>query len=200
MIARAGEHGSPSSVGISREDARIIAGQIGRDRVSPGTVARRCRHGCPVLILMGEGCASPGHGPEGEGDLWGAAADLLWLTCPFLHDAIHGLETRGYVKKIESFLDGAAEFSEEAQASHEDFISLRRISFPRLLSRGKEDPLREEIAGSGVGGRRGAKGLKCLHAHFAHYLLNGRNIVGSITSRLLGDLLECDDARCRRFV
>lgn len=190
------QHGTSAPRGMPAEDARVIAGQIGSDRVSPGKVVCRCRHGCPVLIIMGEGEEDALR--DDAGVPYGRAADLLWLTCPFLHEAIHGLETRGYVRIIGSYLEGAGGLSVGEEASREDFIALRRASFPRLLSR-EDDPPREAIAASGVGGRRCGKGLKCLHAHFAHFLFNGNNIAGHITFRLLGDALECDDARCRRF-
>ena len=181
----------PRGAGISPEDARIVAGQVGSGRVVPGEVLRRCRHGYPCLVALGPERDAPGR-EEGRVP-YGAVADLLWLTCPFLHDAIHRLESEGYVRRIGSRVDGDRD-------SRFDFISLRRKRFPRLLSGDPDDPALRAIAASGVGGSRGGAGLKCLHAHFAHYLANGRNAAGRITSRLLGDALECDDARCGKLV
>ena len=105
---------------------------------------------------------------------------LYWLCDPALRSAIGTIESEGGVREAE------AELGPEAIAeAHSAYAAERALAMPA-------DHLGPAPSG-GVGGTR--EGLKCLHAHYAHWLAGGDDPVGEWTHRRLveRDLLG-DDA------
>lgn len=186
-----------SRCSISEKDKIIIKKQIKSDCVASGEVALRCSSGYPQLISM-----KPSGDPlsavidKSDSIIYTAMADLIWLTCPHLNDRIHRLENMGYIKKIEDLLESSRDMGEAVNYSHLNFFYLRKITYSALLSENYDNQRLMKIFHSGVGGRRRESGLKCLHVHFAHYLLNGQNIAGYITARLIREPFECRTGKC----
>jgi exopolyphosphatase / guanosine-5'-triphosphate,3'-diphosphate pyrophosphatase len=90
---------------------------------------------------------------------------LYWLTCPESVKAISRLESAGWIKRL----------NDQAEVDPDLRTGLRRAHEEYARARG------ELLAGAerwgGVGGT--ARGIKCLHAHYAHYLAGGPDPVGS---------------------
>ena len=94
-----------------------------------------------------------------------------WLIDPELRDAVSRIEATGGVKRA------AAEVEPDVLARAHDTYAAAR---DRALPIGHAGP---RPAG-GVGGTR--RGVKCLHAHLAWFLVGGPDPVGEWTARELG--------------
>ncbi|MGH2572068.1 MAG: DUF501 domain-containing protein [Actinomycetota bacterium] len=102
---------------------------------------------------------------------------LYWLTCPETVKAVARLESDGWIGRIE----------ERVQVDPDVRTSLRRAHEEYARERGEFHPGAETWGG--VGGTR--RGLKCLHAHYAHYVAGGRDPVGAwVARRLAGQELH----------
>ncbi len=86
-----------------------------------------------------------------------------WLVDPELSKRVSRLESTGGVRAAE-----AAVHPEELRATHDRYARERDAALPR----GHRGPTPH----GGVGGTR--RGVKCLHAHYAHFLAGGDDPVG----------------------
>ena len=89
---------------------------------------------------------------------------LYWLCEPAIRSAIGTLESLGGVREAESVIG-----LEVIRSAHEAYASERDARLPL-------DHLGPAPSG-GVGGTR--EGVKCLHAHYAHWLAGGDDPVGA---------------------
>ena len=87
-----------------------------------------------------------------------------WLCDPALRSAIGTLESQGGVRQAEAAVDG-----DELAATHAAYAAERDAALPA----GHVGP----TPFGGVGGTR--EGVKCLHAHYAHWLAGGADPVGA---------------------
>jgi exopolyphosphatase/pppGpp-phosphohydrolase len=116
-------------------------------------VVARCGPGHPLVIR------NRPTDPEGR-----PFPTLYWLTCPEAVRAVSRLESEGWVRRL----------GELAQVDPDFGTRLRRAHQAYAGERGRLHPGAE--AWGGVGGT--ARGLKCLHAHFAYHLAGGDDPVG----------------------
>ncbi len=91
---------------------------------------------------------------------------LFWLIDPELHDAVSRLESEGGVHRFEDDIDATV-----LAHTHEDYA--RRRAAATVQTSGPQPT-------GGVGGTR--HGIKCLHAHLAHYLAGFPDPVGSLVA------------------
>ena len=92
---------------------------------------------------------------------------LFWLVDPELHDAVSRVEGNGGVHRFEELVD-----PEDLQRVHDAYAERRASA-----------TLRNEGAqpSGGVGGTR--RGVKCLHAHLANYLVGADDPVGALVAQ-----------------
>src|SRR4029077_5602916 len=90
---------------------------------------------------------------------------LYWLTCAETVRAVSGLESEGWIKRL----------GDEAEIDPDLRTGIRRAHEEYARERGRLHPGAE--AWGGVGGT--ARGLKCLHAHYAYYLAGGEDPGGA---------------------
>jgi exopolyphosphatase/guanosine-5'-triphosphate,3'-diphosphate pyrophosphatase len=90
---------------------------------------------------------------------------LYWLTCPESVKAVSRLESAGWIKRL----------TDQAEVDPDLRTGLRRAHEEYARARGELVP-GAELWG-GVGGT--ARGIKCLHAHYAHHLAGGPDPVGA---------------------
>ena len=95
-----------------------------------------------------------------------------WLCDPGLRAAIGTLESEGGVRRAEAVVDPAA-----VAAAHAAYAAERDANLPA----GHTGP----APFGGVGGTR--EGVKCLHAHYAHWLAGGDDPVGEWVHQQLLD-------------
>ncbi len=91
---------------------------------------------------------------------------LFWLVDPELHDAVSRLEGSGGVHRFELLVDEG-----ELLRTHNDYEQRRRratVQFDAVQASG------------GVGGTR--RGVKCLHAHLANFLVGANDPVGVLVA------------------
>ena len=99
---------------------------------------------------------------------------LYWLTCPEHVRAVSRLESAGWIARL----------NDEAETDPDLRTMLRRAHDSYARERGRLAPGAE--SGGGVGGT--ARGVKCLHAHYAYYLAGGADPIGVwVAERLAED-------------
>ncbi len=96
----------------------------------------------------------------------------FWLIDPKLNKAIGRLEALGGVKTAERTVD-----PDELRETHAAYARERS----RLIPQGHSGP----APSGGVGGTR--QGVKCLHAHYAHFLAGGADPVGAWVHQQLSE-------------
>jgi exopolyphosphatase / guanosine-5'-triphosphate,3'-diphosphate pyrophosphatase len=98
---------------------------------------------------------------------------LYWLTCPEAVKAVSRLESAGWIKRLEERAETDPQLRTRIRRAHESYARERGAFHP-----GAE-------AWGGVGGA--ARGIKCLHAHYAHALAGGPDPVGLWVARRLAE-------------
>ena len=142
-------------------DLRIVAAQLGRPPTVPFTVVARCPGGHPLVIR---------NAPVDEhGDPF---PTTFWLTCPDAVRAVSRVEAEGWISRLNERIEHDRVFAAAVARAH--------AQYARERARDDPDAERHDEVG-GVGGTR--KGLKCLHAHYAHHLAGGDDEVGAWVAR-----------------
>lgn len=150
----------------------VIETQIGRPLRAESEVVARCHLGLPVVVRV------PPHLDDGT-----PFPTLFWLTCPLARTRIGRLEGAGGVKRMESKAAADPAFAAALESAHESYAAERD---QRVTDSDAPAP------SGGVGGA--ARGVKCLHAHYAHHAAGGENPVGALVDVWIGPL-DCE-VRC----
>ena len=175
---------------VDPADAETVARQLGTREVFIADVAARCPHDCPSVALL-----SP---LKKNGAIsFTAISTPLWLTCPFLNEKIHGLESSGFIKKIKRMIEADDSLAAKVSDDRENYTACRQTAYRVFFSsRRGTDALRkmppEAAKASAV------KPLKCLHFSAAHYAACRQNTVGRIVFELLGKETFCATGGCLR--
>jgi uncharacterized protein len=150
-------------------DTEVVAALLGRPPMGRYEVVVRRPHGPPVVVrnapLLDDGRPMP---------------TRYWLIDPALNKAIGRLEADGGVKAAEAAVD-----PDELSAAHAAYAAERDAQ----LTADHDGPR----PSGGVGGTR--RGVKCLHAHYAHLLAGGRDPVGRWVDERLGERGQRLDVR-----
>ncbi|HKM18356.1 MAG: DUF501 domain-containing protein [Firmicutes bacterium] len=177
---------------VTEEDYKIIANQLGREPRGVLGVALRCEYGYPQVIVN-----RPIIGQMEEVTVFPTS---LWLTCPYLCKLISKLESIGLIGTLQMRIANDQELAELVKRDHEAHAQFRTSLVPDevLQSLSRKYPNEYQvIITTGVGGTRSPDGVKCLHAHFADYLVTGTNQIGAVVYDLLGAELNCPSEDCR---
>ncbi len=168
---------------VTIDDREIVRAQIGRPTRAPVTVARRCRLGLPVVVvvppLLDDGTPFP---------------TRHWLACPLACRRVSRLEAGGAVREAEARLSTDEDLAARVRAAHASYAAERDAAVP------PDAPRRPT---GGVAGA--ATGVKCMHAHYAHHAAGGDNLLGAEVAGCI-EPLDCDrpcvvvgtDGRARR--
>ncbi len=124
-------------------------------------VAARCHLGVPTVIAV------PPHLDDGT-----PFPTRYWLTCPLAVRRIGRLESAGGVKAAETRIGADPAFA----ARHD--AAMARYARERDALIGEGAP--QHHPSGGVGGA--ARGVKCLHAHYADHAAGNDNPVGEDTA------------------
>lgn len=165
-------------------DKAIITKQLGRTPRGVMGVAVRCPEGSPRVIVTYPVIL---HGVYPE-----VFPTLYWLTCPRLVKEISRLEGAGVIEEIQQEINQDPNLIQELEEVYQEYANRRM----ELVKESTLKPIRERypaqyevLTKSGVGGIMD-KGIKCLHTHFADYLVNGKNPVGRLAAEQLGERLN----------
>ena len=127
--------------------------QLGRDPLTRWSVLVRCGAGHPLVIRN--------HPVDLEGNPF---PTLYWLTCPAAVKAVSRLEADGLIKRLDARAQEDPTFGDALDRAHREYAAERA-----RWADGAD-------AWGGVGGT--ARGVKCLHAHYANHLAGGEDPVG----------------------
>jgi uncharacterized protein len=169
---------------LSQADRITAEGQLGRELRGEVRIGSRCPFG-RVEVLMTS--------PYVDGDT--PFPTLFWLTCPLLQSRVSGLEHMDFRQGLKKRLAEDPAFAPALQKAESEYCEERRRwaedlgSGPGLHFEGR----------TGIAGTRSG-GMKCLHAHLAHYLAGRRNPIGQAVNEALGECQKNDCAGdCRPF-
>lgn len=160
-------------------EIKIITQQLGRKPRNLRGIANRCKVGYPQVLVT-----YPIFEQNNELKLF---PTIYWLSCPKLVEQIFLLESKGLVQQIQEEVLADSDKRQELIAAHKDYAQ-KRIE---LLSESDLDNLKEYpgrwrvISQSGVGGIMAKEGIKCLHTHYADFLVRQENPVGERVASLL---------------
>lgn len=154
--------------GAGTDDRAVVGRLLGREPLGEFSVVLRDRSGVPLVIhnapVLRDGTPMP---------------TRFWLVGPAERKAVDRLEAAGGVREAEAAVGCAA-----IEMAHRTYAAERAAEMPA----GWSGP----VPSGGVGGTR--KGVKCLHAHYAWFLVGGPDPVGVwVSDRLRGaDVLGAD--------
>lgn len=151
------------------DDRAAVASQLGREPRSVIDVQSRCHLSVPTVIAV------PPHLDDGT-----PFPTHYWLTCPLAVRRIGRIESAGGVKTAEARIDDDADFAARHERATERYATERDA----LIPKGSQYPK----PSGGVGGA--ARGVKCLHAHYADHAAGNDNPVGAATA------LEVEPLNC----
>jgi uncharacterized protein len=151
------------------DDQEVIETQIGRPLRAESEVVARCHLDMPVVVRV------PPHLDNGT-----PFPTLYWLTCPLATTRIGRLEGAGGVKRMETKAAADAGFAAALEQAHVSYAAERD---------GLVTDIGAPAPSGGVGGA--ARGVKCLHAHYAHHAAGGENPVGELVAAWIGPL-DCE--------
>ena len=151
------------------DDRQVIEAQLGRPLRAESEVVYRCHLDRPVVVRV------PPNLDDGT-----PFPTLYWLTCPLAITRIGRMEGAGGVKRMESKAEADEEFGQALAQAHDSYAAEREsLSDPGLTG---PKPT------GGVGGTE--SGVKCLHAHYAHFRAGRENPVGELVSQWV-EPLDC---------
>jgi len=153
-------------------DDAVVAVQIGRPVRASVDVVSSCHLGLPVVVrvppILDDGTPFP---------------TLFWLTCPLASKRIGRLEGAGGVKTMERRAESVPEFGGALEEAHRRYAEQREA----LVPSGADPRPTGGVAGT-------ARGVKCLHAHYADTRAGNENPVGESVAPWV-EPLDCA-ARC----
>lgn len=163
---------------MQKRDFETIKWQLGRHPRGLHSIVRRCEFDCPQVVIT-----KPMLGP---GQVF---PTTYWLTCPHLVKEVSRLESTGMIAQLTELAASNTDFAKALEKAHEDYSTLRQSllspkGWETLLERHPDQYV--VLKDSGIAGIRGP-GVKCLHAHLAHFLAGGENPVG----RRVWELIKC---------
>lgn len=170
---------------LKEGDKATVTRQLGRQPRNLVGVAARCPAGAPRVIVTHPVIYHDGVFPE-------VFPTLYWLSCPRLVKEISRMEGAGAIEEIQELILDDPEPKKALEDEHEMYAKQRMALVKDVTLHSLEDdyPTQYEVlVHSGVGGIMD-QGIKCLHTHFADYLVNGTNPVGKIVAGRLGEKIE----------
>ena len=156
-------------------------------------VAVRCAGGFPQVVVL-----NPVINAE-SGELnYNALSNILWLTCPRIKEAVSKLEKEGAVPRMQQMLAHDRLLANDMTDAHAHYYFFRKEIYRQITGR---DYAENQIHSfdSGIGGLHDVKQVKCLHSHYAHYMICPSNVVGRAVAGAVG-CRECPagDYRCMK--
>ena len=87
----------PYNSTLTQRDLQVLQWQLKGTTDAVSAIFEKCNFGFPQIILL-----SPIVNDVID---YQSLSNILWLTCPYLNDAIHQLENKGYITKIGNLIN-----------------------------------------------------------------------------------------------
>ncbi|MCK8817002.1 DUF501 domain-containing protein [Natroniella sulfidigena] len=165
---------------LTQEQLKVLTRQLGREPRNVAEIAKQCVGEHPQVITTKPILI--------KDDSFGIFPTTFWLTCPELNYRIGRLEGEGMVQKIQQEIKSNQKLATKLKQAHQNYAKQRiELADQQLLARLKEENEGQYnvLKESGVGGIMDFGGIKCLHTHYAHYLVDPINPVGQLVDDLL---------------
>lgn len=163
---------------MNNKDYQVAVSLLGREPRTPFIIKTRCPNGNPQTLL-----ADPVFLEE---NLWKPFPSFIWLVCPRMKALTADLEQQGFVKYYSQKLRDDEAFRDEFLKGQRE-IADYRLKFAQSKFAGSlPEHIFEILKNTSVAGSRDYHGVKCLHAHLAHYLAFGNNPIGKEVFEKIG--------------
>ncbi|CAM9907770.1 unnamed protein product [Discosporangium mesarthrocarpum] len=164
---------------VSAEDSAIIEEQLGFIPNNVVAVASRADNGEPAVLKLYPLAVSLKSARAGNFERQ-PFPTMYWLSSPEFKTCVSHLERRGLVAQWEKRLQGNQAYIDEMKMAHKEYANerwemLMAADQKMVLKKGWDGALGQSV---GVAGITQPAAIKCLHAHFAHFLATGNNLVG----------------------
>ena len=163
--------------------ALLVSRLLGRQPAIAYQISSTCRFGWPAVIRSD--CYSASGEPN---------PNIYYLVCPYLRRALSRLEDDGLISILEALVKADKDIASnlrKAQTEHRHLWSSSAVKTPEPAGRNRIIP--PNIAATSVDGS-----LKCLHAHFAWFLMHPEYILGGLIAQKLGQIW-CADEVCSQI-
>jgi len=170
---------------VSKEDLIIIEKQLERSVSNVLNVEKRCFYSYPQVIRsfpLKDGKPFP---------------TLYWLTCPYLVEKVSKLEAEQKINEIEKIIQNDPELNQQMKRVHKEEIEKRMKLLEEKINSLPKNMVKK-LKETGIGGIKDFSTIKCLHLHYASFLVGEDNPAGEIVDRYI-DNKYCDDKRCEIF-
>ncbi|NLM97497.1 MAG: DUF501 domain-containing protein [Halanaerobiaceae bacterium] len=167
---------------VRKEEREIIKYQLGREAENIGGIALYCPFGKPAVLL------TLPYSKE-----YGVFPTTYWLSCPYLVKEVSRLEEKGLIREFTEMLEKDDVLKERLLAAHQDYAveRMKLLEDEDRKQLADKKAILEVLSGSGIGGIRDMKGIKCLHTHLADYLARKKNPVGEVIWKKLSWPEDC---------
>ena len=167
----------------------IIKKQIGKPVWDVLEVVDWCKYNYPRAILV-----SPLYKlPSGKKII---RYDILWITCPYLHKVIHDIESMRIIGRLEEIIKENKKIRELPLEDQAKFYYYVKGVLSNYCANDEIMEIRLADGIKGIGGVLNLLSIKCLHAHFAFYLVSKDTNIGKYIEKLIGKL-DCEDEYCK---
>lgn len=173
---------------ITEKDYKLSVALLGREPRTPFVVKTRCENGSPQTLV-----ANP---VFFEDNLWKPFPSFIWLVCPRLKTLAADLEQQGMVRFYSQKLRNDADFREEFLKGQKEIANYRLHLAQEIFEKELPEHITEILQNTTVAGSRDFYGVKCLHAHLAHYLAFGNNPIGEDVFKKIGSCTAEDNCGC----
>jgi hypothetical protein len=161
----------------SQKEREVISSQLGRKPKGVLEVTNYSENGDPLVIKTNPIIVSEPQTPNPE--LYEPFPTLYYLTHPETVEAVSRLEDLGLIRKYELKIEEDDELRKEFLKAQKNYTKERiKVAGLRLFQ--LKENKRCVIEKTGIGGVKDLTKIKCLHAHYAHYLATGKNPIGKI--------------------
>ncbi|MCO4795462.1 MAG: DUF501 domain-containing protein [Bacteriovoracaceae bacterium] len=152
---------------VTTQDLEIISEQLGRKPDGVCEISVRGKDQRPIVIRVS---------PIVRGKPF---PNLFWLTDPIIKKEIDKIESSGLIKTLENeLIPNDIDLKEKLISDHKRYIKLRMNYIEADSQLEDVSPVYiEALKTKGVGGLSDYSRVRCLHMHFAHYLVDG-NCIG----------------------
>lgn len=146
-------------------DYLFLARQLNRQPRGKIIVVKRCDYSRPLVILA--------HFKFSRKSYF---SNLFWLSCPWLAKELSKWEACGWVKKFQNWVEQDEVFAQAYYQAQQIFYRFKKrlVEMDATLPAG----IKEDLLKRGIGGVSDWKKVKCLHAHYANWLVFSTNPIG----------------------